>query len=61
MKFWWKRRSEESLTSLVKKVLNKMLPMVAKVTKVLVLIICFLNSLSLVLQSLLHQEQEFKV
>jgi hypothetical protein len=31
------------------------------VTKVLVLIIYFFNSLSFVLQSLLHQEQKFKV
>jgi hypothetical protein len=38
-----------------------MLPMVAIVTKVFVLIIYFLNSLSFVLQSSLHQEQKFKV
>jgi len=38
-----------------------MLPMVVKVTKVLVLIICFLNFLSLVLQNLRHQDQEFNV
>jgi hypothetical protein len=38
-----------------------MLPMVAKVTKALVLIIYFLKFLSLVFQNLLHQEQKFKV